>query len=68
MARLTARLTTVMILGFLLLAWLPLLLADPHSFENWSESAETLAIAASAWIVADFLGQRHVAESGSTQK
>jgi len=68
MARLASRMTTAMIVGFLLLTWLPLLFADPHSFENWSESAETLAIAASAWIAADFLGQRHAAESRSTLK
>jgi hypothetical protein len=30
---------------------------------NWSEGLETLAIAASAWIVADFLGRRRSAES-----
>jgi hypothetical protein len=63
LARLASRLTTVMIVGFELLTWLPLLVADPHSFENWSESAETLAIAASAWIVADFLDQRRSATS-----
>ena len=61
-ARLASQLTAAMILGFLLLTWLPLLLSDPHNFENWSESAETLAIAASAWIVADFLGQRRAAK------
>ncbi len=58
MARLASRLTTAMIVGFGLLTWLPALFADPHSFVNWSESAETFAIAASAWIVADFLGHR----------
>jgi membrane protease YdiL (CAAX protease family) len=63
MARLAARLTTAMILGFLLLTWLPALFAAPHSFQNWSESTETLAIAASVWIVADFLGHRRSAES-----
>jgi uncharacterized membrane protein YphA (DoxX/SURF4 family) len=63
LARLASRLNTAMILGFLLLTWLPMLFASPHSFVNWSESAETLAIAASAWIVADFLGQRRSAES-----
>jgi uncharacterized membrane protein YphA (DoxX/SURF4 family) len=55
MARLAAQLTTVMIVGFELLTWLPTLFAHPHSFFNWSESMETLAIAASAWMVADFL-------------
>jgi hypothetical protein len=58
MAPLAARLTTAMILGFGALVWLPALVANPHSFENWSETVETLAIAACAWIVAGFLEQR----------
>jgi uncharacterized membrane protein YphA (DoxX/SURF4 family) len=62
-ARLASRLTTAMLVGFGLLVWLPALFADPHSFGNWSESVETFAIAASAWIVADFLGRRRSAES-----
>jgi uncharacterized membrane protein YphA (DoxX/SURF4 family) len=65
MARRASQLTTAMIVGFLLLTWLPMLFANPHSFENWSESAETLTIAASAWIVADYLGQRRSAESAA---
>jgi len=51
-----------MVVGFGLLVWLPALFADPHSFLNWSEGTETLGIAASAWIVADFLGHRRSAE------
>lgn len=62
-ARLASRLTTAMIVGFELLVWLPALFANPHSSVNWAESAETLAIAGSAWIVADFLGHRRPAES-----
>jgi uncharacterized membrane protein YphA (DoxX/SURF4 family) len=58
MARLAARLTTAMLVSFGVLVWLPALLADPHSFGNWAEGTETLGIAASAWIVADFLGRR----------
>ena len=58
MARLAAQLTTAMIIGFELLTWLPILFAHPHSFFNWSESMETLAIAASAWMVADYLDHR----------
>jgi len=58
MAQLASRLTTAMLVGFGLLVWLPALFADPHSFGNWSEGLETLGIAGSAWIVADFLGQR----------
>jgi uncharacterized membrane protein YphA (DoxX/SURF4 family) len=63
MARLASRLTTAMIVGFGLLVWLPALFADPHSSSNWAEGTETLGIAASAWIVADFLGHRRSAES-----
>ena len=63
MARLASRLTTAMIVGFGLLVWLPALFANPHSFVNWAEGTETLGIAASAWMVADFLGQRRSAES-----
>lgn len=55
MARLAAALTTAMLVGFGLLVWLPALLANSHAFANWSESMETLAIAGSAWIVADWL-------------
>jgi uncharacterized membrane protein YphA (DoxX/SURF4 family) len=62
MARLAAPLTTAMILGFGLLVWLPALLADHHSFANWSEGTETLGIAASAWLVADFLRHRRSIE------
>jgi uncharacterized membrane protein YphA (DoxX/SURF4 family) len=63
LARLASRLTTAMIVAFWLLVWLPALFADPHSFLNWSEGAETLGIAASAWIVADFLSRRRSAAS-----
>jgi len=58
MARLASQLTTAMILGFGLLVWLPALLADRHNFLNWSESIETLGIAATAWIIVDFLSHR----------
>ncbi|MGR4064890.1 MAG: hypothetical protein ACLQPV_05525 [Vulcanimicrobiaceae bacterium] len=56
-ALLASRLTTAMLFGFGLLVWLPALFADPHSFVNWSEGLETLAITATAWIVADLLGK-----------
>ena len=57
-ARLAAVSATAMLFGFLLLVWVPALVAAPHSFENWSEAIETLAIAASMWIVAAFLARR----------
>jgi hypothetical protein len=56
MALLASRLLTTMIVIFGILVWLPLLLSDPHSHTNWSEAAETFAIAGTAWILADLLG------------
>lgn len=56
-ARLAVVLSTTMLFGFLLLVWVPALVAAPSSFENWSEAIETLAIAASAWVVADALAR-----------
>ena len=56
-ARLASRLLTIMLVGFGLLVWLPIVVSDPHKLFNWTESALTLAIAGAAWIVADFLTQ-----------
>ena len=57
MALLATRLLTVMVVSFGLLVWIPLLLSDPHDHTNWSETAETFAIAGTAWILADLLGE-----------
>src|SRR6266478_1990822 len=57
MALLAARLLTMMLVLFGLLVWIPLLLSDPHSHTNWSETAETFAIAGTGWILADLLGE-----------
>jgi len=57
MALLAARLLTMMLVLFGLLVWVPLLLSDPRSHANWSETAETFAIAGTAWILADLLGE-----------
>jgi hypothetical protein len=57
-ALLAARLTTLMILGFGLLLWLPRLLVNPHSQLNWGGNGQNLAIAGAAWIVADYLATR----------
>jgi len=57
MALLAARLLTMMLVLFGLIVWLPLLLSDPHSHSNWSETVETFAIAGTAWILADLLGE-----------
>jgi hypothetical protein len=47
---------TLMLVLFGILVWIPLLFANPHSHANWSETAETFAIAGTAWILADLLG------------
>ncbi len=57
-ALLASRLLTVMLIGFGLLVWLPIVISHPHTLFNWTESAETLAIAGVAWIVTDFLTQK----------
>jgi len=56
-ALLASQLLTVMLIGFGLLVWLPIVISHPHNLFNWTESAETLAIAGVAWIVTDFLSQ-----------
>ena len=56
-ALLASRLLTAMLIGFGLLVWLPIAISQPHTLFNWTESAETLAIAGAAWIVTDFLAQ-----------
>ena len=60
-ALLAARLLTAMIIGFGLLIWLPAPFADPHKLTNWAGNAQNLAIAGSAWIVADFLSRNRSA-------
>ncbi len=55
-ALLATRLLTMMLVIFGLVVWVPLLVSDPHNYANWSEFAETFAIAGTAWILADLLG------------
>lgn len=64
-ALLASRLLTAMLVGFLLVVWVPLCLANPHSALNWSESLETLSIAGAAWIVADYLSQKRAASTAT---
>jgi hypothetical protein len=47
----------VMVVGFGLLVWVPLVVSNPHNHENWSENAETFEIAGAVWILADLLGE-----------
>jgi len=60
MALLATRLLTMMLVIFGLLVWVPLLLSDPHSHTNWSETVLTFAIAGAAWILADLLGEHRL--------
>jgi len=57
MALLAARLLTMMLVLFGLIVWVPLVISAPHSHTNWSEIAETFAIAGATWILADLLGE-----------
>jgi len=56
-ALLATRLLTMMLVMFGLLVWVPLLLSAPRNHTNWSETVETFAIAGTAWILADLLGE-----------
>jgi len=64
-ALLASRFLTAMLIGFGLLVWLPALFADPHKLSNWTEGAETLAIAGVAWIVAEFLGRNRASANAT---
>jgi hypothetical protein len=57
MALLASRLLAMMLVSFGLLVWVPLVISNPHSQTNWSETAETFAIAGALWILADLLGE-----------
>jgi uncharacterized membrane protein YphA (DoxX/SURF4 family) len=56
-ARLAAILLTAMYASFTPLVHLPMLLADPTSFVNWTENALNLALTGAAWVVADSLAR-----------
>ena len=57
MALLASRLLTAMLVLFGLIIWIPLLLKDPHSHTNWSETALTFVIAGVSWLLADLLAE-----------
>jgi len=61
-ALLATRLLTMMLVIFGLLVWVPLVLSDPHNHTDWSENAETFAIAGAAWILADLLGEYRLSD------
>ncbi len=55
LARLAAILLTAMFAAFTLLVHTPMLVADPSSAVNWSESALNLVAIGAAWVIADSL-------------
>jgi hypothetical protein len=57
MALLATRLLTMMLVIFGLIVWAPLVFSAPRDHTNWSEIVETFAIAGTAWILADLLGE-----------
>lgn len=63
LAILAARLLTLMLVIFGLLVWVPLLFSAPYNQFNWSETAETFAIAGAVWILVDLLGENPAVES-----
>jgi uncharacterized membrane protein len=56
-AALAARLVTVMMLGFAVLAWGPIVWGRPEHF-TWAGTVITVTLASAAWIVADSLSRR----------
>jgi uncharacterized membrane protein len=56
-ARLAAILLTAMYASFTPLVHVPIVLADPSSFFNWTENALNLALVGVAWVVADSLAR-----------
>ena len=60
MALRATRLLTMMLAIFGLFVWVPLLLSDPHSHSNWSETILTFAIAGTAWIIGDLLKEHRL--------
>ena len=58
MAKIASQLNTAMLLGFGLLVWVPILVADPKNYSNWSEFLETIAIAAASWIVTEYISAK----------
>jgi hypothetical protein len=67
MALLASRLLTAMIVGFGLVVWVPLVVSNPHNHANWSELAETFAIAGAVWILADLLGESRLSDHTSVR-
>lgn len=56
-ARLAARLETLMLILFGLLVWLPTLATNLHAHFVWAANAINLALASAVWVIADWITQ-----------
>ena len=56
-AALASRLLTAMMVGFGVLVWAPMLIAQPSHF-NWAGNAINLALVGAAWVIADSIASR----------
>ena len=52
-AHLAIALMSVMVVGFGLIVWVPMLIAHPQSHFSWSEFALTMLIAGASWMVGE---------------
>jgi uncharacterized membrane protein YphA (DoxX/SURF4 family) len=59
-AALASRLLTTMMVGFGVLVWAPMLIAEPTHF-NWAGNAINLALTGAAWVIADSIASRRSA-------
>ena len=57
-ASLASKLLTLMLVLFGLIVWLPALFGTPHDQTVWAGNTQNFAVAAAAWIVADYINQR----------
>ncbi len=57
-ALLASWLLTAMLTLFGLLIWVPACIIHPHTLDNWTENAQNLSIAGTAWIAAEYLSKR----------
>jgi hypothetical protein len=59
-ALLASRLLVIMFIGFSVLIWIPACVNGLHNLVNWVSITETLAVAGSVWILADFISRRNI--------